>query len=185
MTEIHLKSVIDEMGDIWFFAYGSLMWNPGFNAKETRKAKLKGWQRRFCVSSETYRGTRDQPGLSLGLDAGGDCQGLAMCIAETDRERIFDYLNNREMLEGIYSCVPVEIELDDHTVKGYTLVVNRDHALYVGEISIEKTAERILHASGKKGSNRDYLAATVKHLDGQGLNDKMLKTLLSLVNQNM
>ena len=89
------------------------------------------------------------------------------------------------MLEKIYRCVPVEIELDDHTVKGYTLVVNRDHALYVGEMSMEKTAERILHASGKKGSNRDYLAATVKHLDGQGLNDKMLKTLLSLVNQNM
>ena len=88
------------------------------------------------------------------------------------------------MLEEIYSCVPVEIELEGHTVKGYTLVVNRDHSLYVGEISMEKTAERILYASGKNGSNRDYLSATVKYLDGQGLIDKMLTKLLRLVNQN-
>jgi len=185
VRESYFKSVIDGPGDIWFFVYGSLMWNPGFNAIETQKAKLNGWQRKFCVSSETYRGTPNQPGLSLGLDVGGECEGLALRIAETDREKVFDYLNNREMLEEIYRCVPVAIELDDHTINAYTLVVNRDHALYVGEISIEKTAERILDASGKYGSNRDYLAATVKHLEGLGLKDKMLTTLLRLVDQSM
>ena len=33
----------------WVFAYGSLMWDPGFVPQETRSAKLSGWHRAFCI----------------------------------------------------------------------------------------------------------------------------------------
>ncbi len=62
---------------LWVFAYGSLMWNPGFAVRETRPARLHGFHRAFCIYSEHYRGTPEKPGLILGLLAGGSCRGLA------------------------------------------------------------------------------------------------------------
>ena len=51
----------------WVFAYGSLMWNPGFAVRETEAARLHGFHRAFCIYSEHYRGTPQRPGLILGL----------------------------------------------------------------------------------------------------------------------
>src|SRR3546814_13308328 len=55
-----LRIVVAEPGDVWFFAYGSLMWDPGFVPREVRPALLRGWHRRFCVRSGRYRGTRSE-----------------------------------------------------------------------------------------------------------------------------
>src|SRR3546814_15151256 len=57
--------------DVWVFGYGSLMWNPGFAFLERQPALLRGYHRAFCIYSEHYRGTRERPGLVLGLDRGG------------------------------------------------------------------------------------------------------------------
>ena len=64
-------------GDVWVFAYGSLMWNPGFDYLERRPALLHGYHRAFCIYSNYYRGTDEQLGVVLGLDRGGACRGLA------------------------------------------------------------------------------------------------------------
>ena len=42
---------------LWVFAYGSLMWDPGFAPVEMRHARLPGWRRSFCMWSWHYRGT--------------------------------------------------------------------------------------------------------------------------------
>ncbi|WP_263440969.1 gamma-glutamylcyclotransferase [Klebsiella variicola] len=34
---------------VWIFAYGSLMWNPALAIEEMQRARLKGWQRSFCI----------------------------------------------------------------------------------------------------------------------------------------
>src|SRR5438046_8889558 len=62
----------------WVFAYGSLLWNPLFPVAEMRPATLRGLHRRFCLWSLASRGTRDCPGLVLGLDRGGACCGVAL-----------------------------------------------------------------------------------------------------------
>jgi hypothetical protein len=35
--------------DVWVFAYGSLMWNPGIDVAEHKPAVLQGWHRAFCI----------------------------------------------------------------------------------------------------------------------------------------
>src|SRR5215468_1489994 len=75
--------------DFWVFAYGSLMWRPGFQYIEARPALLKGYHRAFCIASTHYRGSPAQPGLVLGLERGGAIrQGVG--IAGTN----IDYLAN-------------------------------------------------------------------------------------------
>ena len=106
---------------------------------------------------------------------------MALCISETDRDEVFDYLAGREMPEEIYSCVPVSVYIDDRLVNAYTLIVNPDHKLYVGEMTLDDAALRIAQGHGRNGSNRDYLMSTVKSLNSLGIEDEELTLLLRRV----
>ena len=166
-------------GPFWFFAYGSLMWDPPFRAAETAPARLYGWHRAFCVSSRNYRGTPEYPGLTLGLDRGGSCTGVALRIDEAERATAIREIEAREMTnDPIYVCRPVRLKLGDRSVDGYTLVVNRAERIYAGKLPFEEAAGRIATAEGKRGPNIDYLANTVAHLDEMGIPESALHALL-------
>src|SRR3546814_10936418 len=74
------------------------MWNPGFDFLEKRPALLRGYHRAFCIYSEHYRGTRERPGLVLGLDRGGSCRGIAFRVAQAAAREVLGYLWDREMV---------------------------------------------------------------------------------------
>jgi cation transport protein ChaC len=177
------NSTIDiaEAGDVWFFAYGSLMWDPGFVPVEVQPARLYGYHRAFCVRSRHYRGTAAAPGVVLGLDRGGSCHGRALRVAERDRAHVFEYLAEREMPEAIYTCQRVRLALGRRRVDGYALVVNRDNFLYAGRLSEAEIARIIVNSEGGRGRNRDYLASTVRHLDDLGIGDGPMHRLLAVV----
>lgn len=67
------------MAPLWIFGYGSLLWDPGFAWSARRPARLAGYRRSFCMRSIHHRGTEEEPGLVLALDAheGTECAGLA------------------------------------------------------------------------------------------------------------
>ena len=172
---------VPEAGDVWFFAYGSLMWDPGFEPVEVRPARLHGWHRQFCVASCQYRGTAERPGLVLGLDRGGSCMGRALRVAAPDRERVFGYLEEREMPEEIYSCRKLQLVTPQGRIEAYGFVVNRDNALYAGGLAPAAMAARIAACAGRRGSNRAYLENTVCHLDELGIGDGPMHRLLDMV----
>ena len=174
---------IREPGGFWFFGYGSLMWDPPFSAAESHRAKIYGYHRSFCVSSETYRGTPDNPGLSLGLDIGGSCTGIAFRISETERSTAIREIEAREMdYNSIYICRLVKLHLTDRRVDGHTLVVNRAAQIFAGSLSFEETARRIATCHGGRGPNIDYLAKTVSHLNEMDIPDGHLHLLLHRAN---
>lgn len=179
MTAAENRLNIPEAGGFWFFAYGSLMWDPPFTPAETQPARLYGYHRSFCVNSETYRGTPENPGLSLGLDRGGSCVGVALRIDASSRDVAIREIEAREMEDDpIYMCRKVRLSLPDETVPGYALVVNRNDRIFAGRLAFEETARRIARSAGNRGPNIDYLANTVERLDAMGIPEGHLHALL-------
>ena len=172
----------DANGDIWVFGYGSLMWNPGFSHAEALPAILRGYHRAFCLYSHYYRGTRERPGLVLGLDRGGVCRGKAFRITAADAEAALHYLIDREMRgEDVYLLRWREVAMVDRRVTAACFVVNRKHTDYAGRLAHGRIAEIVGGAVGETGSNRDYLLNTVQHLDAIGVRDVNLHRVRDIV----
>lgn len=173
--------------DLWVFAYGSLMWNPGFPYAEHQRGVLRGYHRRFCVSSHRYRGTPERPGLVLGLDRGGCCRGIAFRVAADRVPETLDYLWDREMISRVYrpKMLPVRLAGGTALVRACTFVVDRTHRQYCGCLSTEAMAERIARCAGERGPNLEYLANTVGHLAELGIHDHRLAALLDDVRRRL
>ena len=164
---------------IWVFAYGSLIWDPGFVPQEQVVARLDGWHRRFCLRSLRYRGTFADPGLVLALDAGDDsyCEGVALAIPPSEEEPVMASIRARELFNPAYREIIAPLRLQDgRVVQAFTYVVNRDHAQY-GDFTPDQQARMIATAAGERGPNVDYLFNTAEHLTSQGIADPMLDRL--------
>ena len=166
---------------IWVFAYGSLMWDPGFEHLEVAPALLIGYHRSFCIYSVFYRGTPERPGLVVGLDHGGSCRGRAYRVAAAAAGEVLDYLHEREMISDVYRRKLLPVRLQGRTVRAYTYVVDRSGRHYAGKLSLGRAAKIILQGAGSTGSNREYLQNTVHHLDALGITDGHLHRLLEVV----
>lgn len=163
---------------LWVFGYGSLMWRPGFRFEEAYPALLRGWHRAFCLTSTHYRGTAKAPGLVLGLAPGGACVGRVFRVAPARARRTIDYLRARENIPpGVYIERFVAVRIGKRRVRALTYVANRDHPDYAGGLSRAAVLAHIRRGRGVAGSNLDYLANTVRHLDAMGIADGPLHRL--------
>jgi cation transport protein ChaC len=168
--------------DIWIFGYGSLMWDPGFAFAEARPALVHGWHRAFCVVSHHYRGTKEKPGLVLGLARGGACRGRAFRVSGARAEATLAYLHEREMVHYVYVFREVKAELPDgRRISANTYVADTAHDRYCGALPLEQTAAMIAAASGISGSNVEYLENTICHLDALGIREGALHRVLAAV----
>lgn len=173
-----------ETGDLWVFGYGSLMWKPGFDFAERRKAALSGYVRRFCLDSITYRGTPDYPGLVLALDEapGAACHGVAYRVPAARRAETHAYLRARELVTYSYleRTLPVRLE-DGPEVGALCYVMDRSHQQYRGGLSPAAQAEVIATARGPAGTNAEYLENTLSHLRELEIEDRELAEVGALV----
>lgn len=181
-----LRDLLDADGHLHVFAYGSLIWRPGFVHAAAHPALLRGYHRRFCLWSRRYRGTVDQPGLVLGLDRGGACRGLIYRVAARDAAEVLGYLDDRELPDGseqVYHRRTLSVRLLDsgRTARCITYVANRDCSLYVGRLSPERAAAAIAVGHGEMGANRDYLLNTLRHLQQMGVRDAGLDRIAALL----
>ncbi len=172
------------MDDLWVFAYGSLMWRPGFEAAERRLARLHGWRRRFCLRSVLYRGTPEAPGLVLGLEPGEGafCDGVLWRVAPDRAEATLAYLRERELVTYAYREIRAPVALaGGGEALALAYVVDPRHPQYAGGLAPAEQAAIIARAAGPAGSNRAYLENTVAHLAECGVRDPEIEALAALV----
>lgn len=161
----------------WVFAYGSLLWNPIFPVAEMRPGTLSGLHRRFCLWSLASRGTRDFPGLVLGLDHGGACCGVVMRLPSMLALDELHLLWRREMVTGSYRPSWVKIRSDGRDITALAFVVRRDHPQYARGLSVDQQVAVLGRASGAFGSSLDYLERTRVALVAHGIVDPYLEDL--------
>ncbi|MBY3417077.1 gamma-glutamylcyclotransferase [Rhizobium laguerreae] len=174
-------------GDVWVFAYGSLIWNPTFKFEESRVAVIKDWHRSFCLSVSAGRGTVETPGLVLGLDQGGTCAGVAFRIAEPDLESELAVLWKREMITGAYAPRWLDVFDADGDRFGSAIAFTIDHNSpnYAGNLEREVIITRLASASGFLGTSADYLFQTAEGLRSRGVLDDELDALAIAVTKSM
>lgn len=176
---------LDADGALYVFAYGSLIWRPGFAYTEMHPALLRGFHRRFCIWSRRYRGTPESPGLVLGLDRGGSCRGVAFRVPEADAAAVLDYLQEREMPlteEAVYERRVLRVTLLDsgREVRAVAFVADRTRASYCRP-EAPAAAATIARGRGQMGCNREYLLNTVAHLRAMGVRDAGLDRIAALL----
>jgi glutathione-specific gamma-glutamylcyclotransferase len=166
---------------VWIFAYGSLMWNPEMRFAERLPARIHGWHRSFCLYSPEYRGTRERPGLVLGLDRGGSCRGIAYRLPPATLADEIDRLWTREMTGFVYNFTPVRLSSEHGPLAAHAFTVRRDSRDYAGRLAPDAVARIVATSRGDRGTGRDYLASTVRHLEELGIADGPLHRLERLV----
>ena len=173
------EELVADMEDFWVFGYGSLMWRPGFEFVESQIAVTHGFRRALCIRSWVHRGTRENPGLVLGLDRGGSCKGLAFRVSPEKRDDVLAYLRARELVTNVYLERTVPLKLaDGRRVRGVTYVADTAHEQFQRTSSPEDAAAVVSRAHGESGDNVEYVKNTVEHLRHLGIYDHCLEGIL-------
>ncbi|WP_157973506.1 gamma-glutamylcyclotransferase [Tropicimonas sp. IMCC34043] len=175
-------------GDVWIFAYGSLIWEPGFDFVEERPGTISGWRRSFCVGwVRIYRGTPERPGVMLALDRGGSCRGVVYRLAPETMEQNLTAIVRREHPVRWKSLHMrwVNARTDAGTVRALVVVMDRSHPAYLPDLTEDVVVEALATAAGERGSMAEYLRSTVVHLEERGIHDRYLWRLQERVAERL
>jgi cation transport protein ChaC len=170
--------------DLWIFAYGSLMWRPGFLFEEASHALLEGAHRALCVYSIHHRGCKARPGLVFGLDKGGKCEGMAFRVASHRAQDTRAYLARRENITHTYQATMKPVKLLDgshRAVDALCFIADRHHPQYAGRPPLDAQAWLVRRSVGQSGRNLDYVVNTMLHLRELGVHDRELERLMALL----
>jgi len=176
----------DREHGLMLFAYGSLMWNPGFVPAQTLVAKVRGYHRALRLRSLVNRGSAEQPGLVMTLLSGGSCRGLLYRVDPRDSEATLHRLWLREMVVGTYVPRWLECHCPDGPGprKALAFTLSRRSPGWVGDLSDDRLLHILRHARGRYGTTLDYLQRAVACLREHGIHDRALERQLALARQN-
>ena len=166
--------------DLWIFAYGSLMWDPGFKFAEVRRAHVSGYARRFILR-DTFgaRGSPDTPGLMAALDEGTGCEGLAFRIERDVVEAESGVFWRRELLAFSYKPVMASITTGFGALEALTVIANRDSEFIRPDMTAEEQIRCIATGKGFLGTSLQYLENIAAHFEALEIEDNEVTQLLA------
>lgn len=166
--------------DVWLFAYGSLIWKPEGPAAERVNARIHGYHRGLNLWSRIHRGTPELPGLVLGLDRGGSCQGVVHRLPQENLSEHLLALWQREMPDDSYRPAWLGCRLaDGRRIEALAFVLEPERPNYAGTQPDAVVRQVINKARGRCGTSRDYLSNTLAALRGQAMPDRRLEATWS------
>ena len=164
-------------GQVWVFAFGSLIWNPTFHFVERRTARIHGFHRQFCLWARAGRGSPERPGLMLSLEPGGSCAGVAYRLPTRAAATELDVIWRREMFTMAYRPVWTVARTPRGPVHAIAFSANRAHERYVPGLAQQAVVRYLATGAGPMGRCCDYLFETVAHLRQLGIRDRRLEAL--------
>ena len=170
-------------GQLWVFAFGSILWKRRFAVVEERAAMVRGWHRKFCLGPDTrYRGNPDAPGVMLSLDRGGQCRGMVLRMDPTGlRAALEDLLRNEPPVAPAW--VRAQTPLGE--VRAIAFATQKAFEGYCGDLCETEVADRLAAAVGMWGSMAEYLMNTVQHLEEMGIRDRYLSRIEAMVAERL
>jgi len=170
--------------DLWVFAYGSLMWDPGFHFTEVRKAHAPHHERRFILK-DTFggRGTPERPGVMAALDEGHGCDGLAFRIARDAIEEETRQLWARERAGPAYIEAMIPLELSDRSVEAVAFLADYSARLIDPNLSREDQIAYAATGAGRLGSSYEYIENLARGFAAIGIDDAEVSGLLAAINE--
>jgi cation transport protein ChaC len=166
------------LGELWVFAYGSLMWNPLLNFEDRQVAILQGWHRSFCLEMLAGRGSLEHPGRMLAVEPGGVTVGVALRLREHHLAEELRVLWTREMLTGAYKPLWTRVLLaDGRSVSAITFAADESRVQYKRDSEVGTIAPLMAAAEGALGTNREYVASLAQSLKEVGISDDYIDAL--------
>ena len=170
-------------GPFWVFAFGSLIWNPGFDHVEARRGVVHGWRRSFCIHITNWRATPEVPGLMLGLARGGSFTGVAYRMPDDDPQGRMLRLLRREI--SCHEDIPwqrwLTVRGKGEPIRALSFCVSPSGDPDAVLLPVDEQIGRLSRAVGFKGSGAEYLYNTVSHLEALGIHDRYLWDLQARV----
>jgi glutathione-specific gamma-glutamylcyclotransferase len=170
-------------GPFLVFAYGSLIWNPTFEAVAHHHAVARGWHRQFCIEIRGFRGTPDAPGLMMALMAGGRCSGVALEVANARAEEVVDGLVRREtpFVENERDWRWITVETGRGKTRALVFWAGPNGPSIRRSLPLDTVAAQLARACGYRGSCAEYLRNTIISLESHGIRDRNLWALQRMV----
>ncbi|MBC8072257.1 MAG: gamma-glutamylcyclotransferase [Deltaproteobacteria bacterium] len=158
------------MSGVHVFAYGSLIWRPGFAFRSRVRAHVEGWTRRFWQGSTDHRGVPGAPGrvLTLVPTPEARCEGMLYELGG-DAEQVLAALEVRE--QGGYARAQVEAHTADGVIAAWTWVAGPENPEWLGDSAIDALALHIAGSRGPSGSNVEYVLRLADALREHGIDD--------------
>lgn len=166
----------------YVFAYGSLIWNPGFEYIRRIVGRVLNYERSLCMWSVRFRGTPENPGLVLGLTSkvGSFCDGLVYEVDMHMWDAVLSYLIERE--NSPYECYDIVwLPIDGTLYHALCFVSKQDDSYYTGNLKNDEIYNILHTARGTNGSSFEYLEQTILALEKEGIHDESLYNIYQTV----
>lgn len=162
------------------FAYGSLLFRPGFSYLERARAVAHGHARSFSQASPDHRGTPERPGrvLTLAPREGAATVGAVYFVPAPALELLAE-LDYRE--RAGYERVTLEVSVEQGTLPAVTWIARRGNEHDVGEAPLAELARWIRASAGPSGRNDEYVFRLEQALRELGEADPLVSELAALL----
>lgn len=172
---------------MWLFAYGSLLFRPGFEYRRKVRAFVEGYERRFWQASIDHRGTHERPGRVVTLVANSEarCWGAAYELDDAQAHAYLASLDQREIAG--YERREVVCWVRERTagappqVNALTYVADATNPYFVDGEPLVETARVVRASAGPSGHNVEYVLRLAEALADLGAEDTHVFELANLV----
>lgn len=165
-------------GDLWVFAYGSLMWDPAFDFAEIRRARAHDHERRFILKdTKGGRGTAKAPGLMAALDEGKGCDGLAFRIPAEQVARETRRIWFREQIGPAYHARLIRLETDHGEIAALGFIANHEAETIEPDLTFDEQVRYCATGRGFLGTSLEYVENLCGHFAELGIHDPDLEKL--------